>query len=1069
MTKKIVDQEDRDKIKQQLTKNFLVEAGAGSGKTTCLVERMVNIITTGTGKMNEIVAITFTRKAADELKMRFQSELEKEWRFEADPAKKIRLEEAMKNIDHCFLGTVHSFCSRLLRERPIEAGLDLSFKELEEAEDLILLEEAWELYVSSVQIHYPAKFQKLIEIGIPIEQLFSLLREMKDYTDVEWVTQYVDKPSLIEVYDQLIVLMKEARRAMPAEKPDKGFDTLQEVIVHVLRKDRHLDRENDVKIIEIFELCNKKMGVTLNRWTSKDDARYYEEKIGTFFTVSIAPVLQQWKEYCHPFIIQILKDALNQYGNVKRRRSFVNFQDLLMLTTRLLQNNSEVRQYFQEKYRFLLIDEFQDTDPIQAEMMFYLTSEDSNEKDWTKCSPKPGSLFVVGDPKQAIYRFRRADIDTYNRVKQLIAEHGGEVLQLTMNFRTIDGITHALNDIFKEELPDIETKYQAAYRPLNSYFPSKGEEIEGIKVLMVPSDYTKKEEILLRDSENIAQSINALLQRGHEPKEFMILTRYTEGISLYAKALEDLKIPVNISGEVIIGETKEFQELCLLLKSLTDPSDQLTLVAVLRGVFFGLSDQELYEWKHFGGVFSIYTVEPLPGLYEVTQQKFSYAFKKLRKYSKWVRTCSPTVAIEKMIADVGLFPILLSKGHSKRLYKSVLQIIETLRKQESAGQTTFLEIYTMFSEMVHEKTDVVNFDSLENAVSIMNVHKAKGLEAEIVFLAHPIKKVDPSAYISKHIKREDFCSKGYFAFSFQKGFKSVDVGLPVEWEYFKEEEYQYLREEESRILYVAATRAEKALIISSSAKSNSKNPWKRLLRADEIIELCLLEEKVVVVNKQATPISNEGYHMEQELTRSWLQTSMGKSFNRWSPTEDKNFAVVLDLEREEGGGRQWGSFIHDVLEKLVWNVEVDAYIPQALKKYDISPLRTDEITEYIEIMRASPFWKELQVADEVYTEVPFHLLLDYHHPLWSYISKEQNEVPVIVKGIIDLVYRLNDKWTIVDYKTDRLHDWQEEEKLQQFYRNQISFYQEVWQQMTNGQAVHAELLFLEKEKQRRKM
>lgn len=126
MIKHIVDQLDREKIENNLYQTFLVEAGAGSGKTTSLVNRMVNIIRTGVYQINEIVAITFTKKAAEELKTRFQMKVEKEWKKENDEAEKQLLEHALNNIDQCFIGTVHSFCAQLLRERPIEAGLDLN-------------------------------------------------------------------------------------------------------------------------------------------------------------------------------------------------------------------------------------------------------------------------------------------------------------------------------------------------------------------------------------------------------------------------------------------------------------------------------------------------------------------------------------------------------------------------------------------------------------------------------------------------------------------------------------------------------------------------------------------------------------------------------------------------------------------------------------------------------------------------------------------------------------------------------------------------------------------------------
>jgi ATP-dependent helicase/nuclease subunit A len=313
---------------------------------------------------------------------------------------------------------------------------------------------------------------------------------------------------------------------------------------------------------------------------------------------------------------------METYNQLKKERSILNFQDLLLDTASLLRDNPEVRQYFQNKYKALLVDEFQDTDPIQAEIMFYLTSDDPEERVWSKCKPKRGSLFVVGDPKQAIYRFRRADIDTYNRVKELIEEHGGEVLQLTMNFRTVDSVTVELNNVFSSHLPNVETDYQAAYRPLHSFKKADVDELSGIKKLTVPAEVTKKEDIIQSDAVQIAVAIKQLMRQGFKARDFMVLTRYNDGIASYAHKIEDMGIPVSISGEVIIGEMREFQELCILLRTFIDPTNQVSLLATLRGIFFGVSDAELYQWKTNGGTFSLYSDIP-DSLSDHVKEKFN--------------------------------------------------------------------------------------------------------------------------------------------------------------------------------------------------------------------------------------------------------------------------------------------------------------------------------------------------------------------------------------------------------------------------------------------------------------
>lgn len=1057
MTKRIVDQRARDQIKSNLQTNFLVEAGAGSGKTTSLVDRMVNLIYTGTSKIENMVAITFTRKAADELKVRFQSVLERTWKDEPDEETRARLAEALQNIERCYLGTVHSFCARLLRERPIEAHLDLTFKELDESGDLELLEEAWDKYLQGLQENRPEELLHLDHLGISADELFQCLREMKEYPDVEWVTEIVHKPDLVVAFQSFMAVVREAKRAFPDVEPDKGYDSLQKAIVTALQKERFIDVNKEKDVISIFALFNKKLKPTLNRWESKEDAKFYEEKISTTFEVEIGPLLQAWKEYCHPVITHFLLGAIEEYIYLKKERSLLNFQDLLIGAAALLKNNSEVREYFQEKYRFLLVDEFQDTDPIQAEIMFYLTGENTDETIWTRCRPRAGSLFVVGDPKQAIYRFRRADMDTYNRVKELIEAHGGEILQLTMNFRTLDSITSQLNTVFSRYLPEQETDYQAAYRPLDSFHKDDGEGWTGIKQLVIPADYSKKEEIILQDAHNISRSIQQQLAKGKKAKDFMVLTRYNDGIATYAEAIENLGIPVSISGEVVIGETREFQELSILLKAFIDPTDKVALVAALRGVFFGMNDDELYQWKQEAGYFSMFAAIPST-LPTVVKEKWELALGKMRIYQKWIRDLAPTVAMERMMEDVGFYPLLINNQRTKRTYKSLLQIISALRNQEAKGASTFKQVFELLMEMVYEKSTVLNIEEDEDAVRIMNVHKAKGLEAPIVFLAHPAKLVKPEAFLNKHIKREDSHSKGYLAYSVRNGFQEKEIAIPTAWSTVKEEELQYLSEEEIRIIYVAATRAEKALILSTSAKNNQRNPWSILFEVEhmEEIELREHEDNRVVTS---TMITLDDYQAKTQNNHTWLMQAREKTYSYWSPTKDKDYTPVVTIERDEGGGKKWGTVVHEILEKVVRGYDVTHFIKSTLHRHEIPLEKEEEGIEIIRKFQQTEIWEAISKADEVLTEVPFALKVSKKDSLFCWIEKAETDT-VLIKGIIDLAYKTDAGWVIVDYKTDRPASVEDFDKLDDFYRSQIQFYKEVWETLTHQNVVEEKLYFV---------
>ncbi|MBD8067913.1 UvrD-helicase domain-containing protein [Bacillus sp. PS06] len=1061
MTKLVVDQEARDKIKHILNLNFLVEAGAGSGKTTSLVERMVNLVKTGTCQIEEIVAITFTRKAADELKTRFQNELENTWKEEIDTDVRHRLEQAIQNMEQCFLGTVHSFCARLLRERPVEAKLDITFSELEDEDDDLIAKEAWHHYLTMLQMNDVSRLKQIRELGIDENTLLDRFQILKTYPDVDWVKSHIDKPELSDTYLAFINLLNEASRCIP-EKIDKGPDNLQKVIKEALRMERLL-KKNDQLCIKVFELFDKKSAfkITQKKWTSKEDSKEYQGRIEDFFEERISPLLVEWRQYCHPIIIEFLHGAYQVYEQIKQQRSLLNFQDLLINTTNLLRWNPEVRTYFQQKYKCLLVDEYQDTDPIQAEMLFYLTGEDVTEKDWSKCKPRAGSLFVVGDPKQAIYRFRRADIDIYNKVKELMKAHGGEVLQLTMNFRTIDSITMQLNDVFRLQLPETETKYQAAYRPLNSFKEDQENDVSRIKTLMVPAEFSKNQRMILeKDAENITLYLKSLLQKGHEPKEFMILTRYNGGMDVYANTLENAGIPISVSGELQIGTTMVWNDLLILLKTFVDITDSLATVATLRSIWFGISDEELFQWKQAGGSFSVFSKPPEE--FNTQTHPISVALNTLRKYTKWVGEYSPFVAIEKITEDIGLYPLLIAKGYGNREYTQFLQLIEATRKQEDEGQTMYHQTVAFLAKMIDAKTKVVDLDEGANSVRILNVHKAKGLEAPIVFLAHPGKKTDISERISTHIKRDDQTSQGYFKFVEKNGFVSKTIAEPHGWENYKAEEEAYLLQEELRILYVAATRAEKEIIISSCQSKNNNNPWSILLDGLKDTEQISLDD--IVIEEKNIPvemITHDGFLKETaNLLPSWIEESSIPSFTKLSPTDDKEEIYTLEIEREAGGGKDWGLVIHEILEKQINKQISDQDITLALNKHQISDNRLEEVRQLLQQFRSSAVWNEIQTAETVLTEVPFSLPVHEGDELFDQIYHQSNANTIYLTGIIDLVYKLNGQWKIVDYKTDRPKDVQLLPELTNYYRTQIELYKQVWEKMTSEKVQEAQLYFV---------
>ncbi len=1080
------DQAARDKIRDGLDTNFLVEAGAGSGKTTSLTQRMIRLIETGTFKVDEIAAITFTKKAASELKQRFQNKLEEAYRKSNGTEQEEKLHAALMDLDKCFLGTIHSFCSAILRERPVEAGIDPEFVELDDLQDNILKQQAWEIYTSDVKMNDPDAIGRLDSIGVRTEDLKNCYMLINNFPDVKIMYSNIPKPDFMPAYEAIVQLAEKAAASIPTKEPKGGYDQLQKAIRKTLWLKKQFDMSQDRYILQVLAMFRDEVGVTQNRWNSKDGAKQARDEFNQLIPKEVVPVMRAWREYCHGIIMEFLFPAAEFYERLKKEKSGLNFQDLLMKTAKMLHDNPDVREYFQEKYKCLLVDEFQDTDPIQAEIMFYLTGGDLNETDWQKLIPKKGSLFVVGDPKQSIYRFRRADIDTYNQVKKIILGSEGEVLDLTANFRSVKSLGDWFNPVFQNLFPETESVYQAQFKPLDTVRPEDAGCSSGVYTLNIPSEFTKKDEIVREDANSIASYIrwavdgNLNLSRTAEEKEkgidrkaqfsdFMIILRYKDSMEVYARALEELGIPVMMTGGSSIGEMLEMRNLGLLLQFLRSADDEVLLVSVLKNVF-GISDDDLYQWKAARGRFSIFTDKP-EGVEEKCGARFESIFQQLNEYLRWTRKFSPSVCLEKIIIDLGLVQSALSANAKKSKCGSIYMILEMIRKAEADGAAVFSDMVDRYLGIlengIEEELDIVTED--KNAVRIMNLHKAKGLEAPVVFLAHPYKRVshEPDFYI----QRIGSTPEGYFIITEPNGpYHTETISQPENWHVFSANEQKYIGAEEDRLLYVAATRARNMLIISKSEKGNSKNPWEALLKnIDNENQLAKHpatkpnEEKAGSTEpsdeKVGSKITKEMFDNARSKCSEWTKCIKQASYDSISPTGLKT-EYKGTIKQEEGKGTVWGICVHAVLEALVNGTQdLDAFISLTLLENGCSEERKAEVDLVIDEFKRTELWKRLEHAEKKLTEVPFSLNIDKEHALYKYL-KDSPDIPTHLSGVVDLAFRESDGWVIVDYKTGSFKTEANIAELTEVYTNQVKIYCEVWELLTGEKVKSGQLYFI---------
>lgn len=1077
----VPDMNVRDRIKNNPDVNMLVEAGAGSGKTTSMVSRMISLVVSEKCKVENIAAITFTRKAAQELKERFQNELEKHYREEPDEKLKNTLKEALNNLEKCFIGTIHSFCASLLRERPIEGAVDPDFEEIDEMTDRLLHKQAWQQYILDTRKDFPERLSELNDIGLKPMDLEDIYNRITEYPDVEIVRSSTEKPDFAPVIRKLKPVLYRAKNYIPQIEPEKGYDNLQKKILACIRRLSYYDMNNELNMLNLLEMFETEQKVVLNRWLcDREKTKEIHQEINYLSQTEIIPVLQQWREYCHYIAMNFLMPAVEYYERLKNKQSKLNFQDLLMKAVKMLKNHPGVRTYFQNKYRCLLIDEFQDTDPIQAEFMFLLTGQDLNEKQWYKLIPRPGSLFVVGDPKQSIYRFRRADIDIYNRVKQIFLQTGGEVSELTANFRSMNALGKWFNRVFESLLPPEADFFQAAFSPVNTIKEDITGADSGVRVINIPAEFTKKAEIIEQDAEYIARIIRSAvdgkgiklartpeetakgISEKPEYRDFLVLLRYKDSIEVYAKTMKKYGIPVQISGGSSLSGVEELKEFIILLKFLQDPENQVLLIAVLRGMFFGISDKALAEFKLSGGTFKIYA--EIPGnLNEETAALFNTAYNKLSLYLRWSRNYPPVTAFEKIARDIGLIPLTLAGTEGQTGCGYIIKIVEMLKRSAIDGYSDFDSMVGQLDAIMEadldEELDISGEE--QNAVRIMNLHKAKGLEAPVVFLAHQCKR--PNIAPDCHIHRAETKSEGYFVIKKETGeFTVKTVAQPLNWDKYESIEKEYQDAEEIRLLYVAATRAKNLLFISGSEYSNRKNPWEPLLGfTDPKKDIYEIPSVQVPYREQPeTPV----YIKKDELDKfngqinEFIVSAKQPTYVELSVTD-----IISEepLHTVKGGlGPEWGSAVHEIIERLVKDeTGCSNYKKLILRKYGFTdPVYSEKAEKIMAEFKESGLYSRIQNAEVKLTEVPFSVRLENGDPIYRELGVNST-LPVTLHGKIDLAIKEKDGWSVIDYKTNYFETEEDLNLLVQHYSKQIELYCRILEKIINGRVTGGELYF----------
>ena len=815
--------EDRQRVRTLLGVNMVVEAGAGTGKTTLLIDRLCLALLAQGILAPRLVALTFTEKAAAEIKTRLIFKLQAVLRAARegenggllDILKKVfevpqpliieRAEKALSQLDVSPIGTIHSFCADILRAYPLEAGLTPGAeidkgpraRRLFEAEwnkflDRELGENAprtsqWQEVLSKVSLAdlracatemCSGKIQNL-ERNFPKELLVSVCsaraqraRELAEHFSTGKKAPRVIEKALFQAAERF------ARAAAWLESGHYDGKTEETIAIKSVPKDWDASSEEEAK-----SLC--------------------------FFAAQADPAVQIFVQKAY----DLLRDVTQTIRTRMAAEGILSFDDLLVKTRDLLKNNLLVRRYVQEEYDALYIDEFQDTDPVQGELLLFLAEQKGGGATrWQDVKLQPGKLFVVGDPKQSIYRFRGADITAYELFTDLILKQGGEKAYLRKNFRSEKEIVAVANGVCSIVMK-AKPAFQPAYEPI---FTDNTQLCGAAELALVRGGEEKILAEAYRHNQGrfvarwIAENVGKLtLKDGHklQYKDIALLTRAATTLLPYADALRREGIPFSLEEDKDFYRRQEIDDFLNFLRAVDDPLNKIALTGVLRSPLGAMRDEDIYQ---------LALHQELDWRKTSTCAAAERIFALLRSYAARAGREPLHQLLRSLLQESFLAEACAAAYDGQRSISHLEKIVSLAEGYALQTPLTLGQFLSRVQEMMEQ--DLSRLSALPpgegaDAVNVMTVHKAKGLQFPVVILVDISKKETSSA-----------ANRPAHLYSWRYHLHGFRVGpygdLALAW--LEEEHKEHSRCEEVRVLYVALTRAQEKLLVVGNEQSERR-------------------------------------------------------------------------------------------------------------------------------------------------------------------------------------------------------------------------------------------------------
>ena len=1127
--------EEQRKSIADIESSFPVTAGAGSGKTFVLTHRYFQILAEQTAGLDEILTITFTEKAANQMQDKIRGLItrfargEQPGEFPPVPLQDTAIpdqsywEELLDTFERAYISTIHGFCARIIRESAVEVGLDPGFDVMDERMTALNRPEVVRQTLFDLirrENESVALWLRRYSLGQILRTFHRMIRHRIEYSELPdfYLSDDSEESHLRRIKDRLrgsltpiiqelagdpswLGIAGDIHRMEPLDDSDKFFphwQRIREILDGMENTDDPLKLGN---LWSELEEHLKSKGSKKN-WDGVD-LTDLKQRMMTYRDEILAPAMAgfyRFREEDEREALRLAKagadifrHVLANYRQWKREHNYLDYDDLLELGVNLLAENDELRRRYAEQFRYILVDEFQDTNPIQYKLVRLLGQPDDSGQ---------GSVFIVGDPKQSIYRFRGTEVELFGEAKDFLPDRER---RLDISFRSQPSLLGWFNACFSRIMGTMEdppgASYEQRYMSLSPDREELPADLAPVTVNLIETGQSRYAHSVADKCQLEAAHIAHWLRqhagdiRIEDEGEYRqanwgdvaLLLRTTTHLKQYEHALRVAGIPYTTSAGAGLLQSQEIRDILNVLEALVRPANEIAVVGALRSNIFGLSDEALLHLSqagyrdHWDAVLFADEFVPPPRLSEDDRLALTKAREYIQHWNRLKDRLSPGDLVDRICIESGYIGSIARGSDGTKRFRNVETFI-ALARDFSRSQLFSLDgfvdyIFTLQETSDEEEAEIHGED--RNAVHLMTIHRAKGLEFPVVVVPN----LNGSG---RNSMQRDFHPDLGWALKWTDPSRPGDEQSvePVLYHWIRDREKRRDLAEAKRLFYVASTRTRDHLLLSGVVDGEdgvrrltdnadySRDHWLEWVLGvlsdlgwEPEAEKVESDATTVVVHRHRyddadtlpsaldllgetdretdNPVHVPGEFLSrEEVIRRWEYTPSPAIPDEINPSslplfrEDRDQFYLRHIlgvpelhpegNGETGNGRQYGILAHSVLERDV---------------------RTGSRRESVEIIREVLRQTHHQTAD---VERALIKMLERFRKasIHSRIIRARPETEVRfltevagtpMSGQIDLLLKDPNGLTVIDYKTDGISP-EDIAKKMDFYRPQLLAY-----------------------------